>query len=98
MNEIKCPNCVFAIVLAITKYVSVGSISAAVMYPVFTIITQSVRHMDGRLENFLITLCIGALIVYMHKPNIKRLIAGNENKFGQKKVDPAENDTPEIKN
>ncbi|CDA71717.1 glycerol-3-phosphate acyltransferase [Ruminococcus sp. CAG:579] len=89
---------VFAIVLAITKYVSVGSISAAVMYPVFTIITQSVRHMDGRLENFLITLCIGALIVYMHKPNIKRLIAGNENKFGQKKVDPAENDTPEIKN
>lgn len=41
--------------------------------------------MDGRLENFLITLCIGALIVYMHKPNIKRLIAGNENKFGQKR-------------
>ena len=28
---------------------------------------------------------IGAVIVYMHKPNIQRLMNGTENKFGSKK-------------
>lgn len=76
---------VFAIVLAATKYVSVGSICAAVAYPLFTIITQTINGTNGRIQNFLITLLIGALIIYMHKPNIQRLRAGTENKFGQKK-------------
>jgi glycerol-3-phosphate acyltransferase PlsY len=89
---------VFAIVLAVSKYVSLGSICAATAYPVFTIITQTVRGTDGRLENFLVTLLIGALIIYMHKPNIQRLRTGTENKFGQKKKNPVENDAPESNN
>jgi glycerol-3-phosphate acyltransferase PlsY len=76
---------VFAIVLAISKYVSLGSICAAISYPIFTIITQTVRGIDGRMMNFIMTAFIGALIVYMHKSNIERLKAGTENKFGQKK-------------
>jgi glycerol-3-phosphate acyltransferase PlsY len=88
---------VFAIVLAISKYVSLGSICAATAYPIFTIITQTVRGIDGRLENFIITLLIGALIIYMHKPNIQRLKTGTENKFGQKKINPVENDAPDGK-
>lgn len=76
---------VFAIVLAATKYVSLGSISAAAAYPLLTFITQTIRHTDGRLMNTLLALIIGILIIYMHKPNIQRLKAGTENKFGQKK-------------
>ena len=38
---------------------------------------------------------IGAVIVYMHKPNIQRLMNGTENKFGskKKKTDESENNT-----
>lgn len=89
---------VFAIVLAISKYVSLGSICAAVSYPILTIVTQTARGIDGRLQNFLITALIGALIVYMHKPNIQRLRTGTENKFGQKKKNSVENDAPADKN
>lgn len=78
---------VFAIVLALTKYVSVGSISAAVVYPILTFITQKyiLKIGDGVIENTIMALIIGAIITYMHRSNIKRLINGTENKFGQKK-------------
>lgn len=76
---------VFAAVLAVTKYVSLGSISAAVLYPFLTFATQTARGIDGAAANSLMALLIGALIVYMHKPNIKRLREGTENKFSWKK-------------
>jgi len=78
---------VFAILLAATKYVSVGSICAAVSYPLFTFINQQFldSNADAVLPNTLVAACIGALIIYMHKPNIKRLLNGTENKFGKKK-------------
>lgn len=85
---------VFAIVLAATKYVSVGSISAAAAYPIFTFITQMIRHTEGRLMNTLLALVIGLLIIYMHKPNILRLKAGTENKFGKKNKKTADSDKP----
>ena len=72
---------VFAVLLAVTKYVSVGSIVAAFSYPLFTILTQTIRHIDGAWQNMLVGLVIAFLITYMHKPNIKRLKEGTENKF-----------------
>jgi glycerol-3-phosphate acyltransferase PlsY len=74
------------------------AVCAATAYPLFTIITQTLRGTEGRIQNFIITLLIGALIIYMHKPNIKRLQSGTENKFGQKKKNPVENDAPADKN
>ena len=78
---------VFAIVLMITKYVSVGSICAAVSYPVFTFITQTyiLKLSDGVVVNTLMAAFIAVVIIYMHRSNIKRLINGTENKFGSKK-------------
>ena len=78
---------VFVIVLLITKYVSVASISAAAAYPVVTFFTQKyiIGLENGVLLNSLMALIIGLIIIYMHKPNIKRLLNGTENKFGKKK-------------
>lgn len=78
---------VFFVLIGITKYVSVGSICAAITYPVFTLIYQSIRadEFPGHIANFAIAAIIGFMIVYMHKPNIERLKAGTENKIGQKK-------------
>ena len=75
---------VFIVVVALTKYVSVGSICAAYAYPVFTIIIQSLRDINGAWQNMLMALVIAILITYMHKPNIQRLKAGTENKFSFK--------------
>lgn len=78
---------VFAIVLALTKYVSVGSICAAIAYPIFTIVTQSMRDIQGHWINTGMALIFTVLIIWMHRSNIKRLLNGTENKFGSKKKD-----------
>ena len=78
----------FLIITLITRYVSVGSISAAIFYPILTFILHYF------VEDIPINLCIvhtclvavtGILLIYMHRENIKRLINGTENKFGKKK-------------
>ena len=86
VDPISCASAivVFAIVLTVTKYVSVGSISAAVAFPIITIASQTVRGTPGRWENLLMSVLICGLIIYMHKPNIIRLKNGTENKFGKK--------------
>lgn len=78
---------VFAILVAVTKYVSVGSICAAVAYPTFTFILQNFVYDDGYavIPNTIVAFLICVLIIYLHKPNIQRLMAGTENKFGSKK-------------
>ncbi|MBQ5317634.1 MAG: glycerol-3-phosphate 1-O-acyltransferase PlsY [Oscillospiraceae bacterium] len=78
----------FLIITFITRYVSVGSISAAIFYPILTFILHYF------VEDIDINLCIvhtclvavtGILLIYMHRENIKRLRNGTENKFGKKK-------------
>ncbi|MBR1863450.1 MAG: glycerol-3-phosphate 1-O-acyltransferase PlsY [Ruminococcus sp.] len=78
---------VFAILLAITKYVSVGSIFASVAYPTFTFILQKFVYNGDHavIPNTVVGILICALIVFLHRPNIKRLMNGTENKFGKKK-------------
>lgn len=75
---------VFALVLAGTKYVSLASISAALMYPLVLYNLMKMRYGQGGLRVvFVFVIC--ALIVFLHRENIKRLIDGKENKFNFKK-------------
>lgn len=78
----------FLIVVLITRYVSVGSISAAVAYPILTFCVNYLIRSAPLNEAVLYTaLTVGTsiLLIYMHRTNIRRLKAGTENKFGQKK-------------
>ncbi len=77
----------FILLVVITKYVSVGSIAAAISYPIFTFIVQKFifPYPEGVVPNTVVAALIGIVIVYMHKPNIIRLMNGTENKFGSKK-------------
>jgi glycerol-3-phosphate acyltransferase PlsY len=70
---------VFAVALLLTRYVSVGSIAAALALPVAVWFTRD----DTLLR--LVTIILGALAIYKHKTNIQRLIAGTENRMGAKK-------------
>ncbi len=78
----------FLIITLTTRYVSVGSISAAIFYPILTFILHYfVEDVPSNL--CIIHTCLVAvtsvLLIYMHRENIKRLKNGTENKFGKKK-------------
>lgn len=69
------------ICIAATRYVSLGSMSFAVMIPI-------VLYKTGYpIEGIIITVCLAALALYQHRANISRLLAGNENKLGVKRVE-----------
>lgn len=76
---------IFLIVVAVTKTVSIGSITVAVAFPVLTLIWGLISDAPHLLWDTLSALVIGGLVVWMHRANIKRLMNGTENKFGQKK-------------
>ena len=71
---------VFILAVLITRYVSVGSILAAIALPAAVWIMQ-----PQNLPLNLVTTALGALAVYKHKGNIQRLLAGTENRLGAKK-------------
>ena len=91
-----CAICFFG-GTAITKYVSVGSLLAAAGYfAVNTTLTAS-GHVMGwggneplapqyHTEFYILVFIVSAMIVFQHRSNIKRLLAGKENKlsFGGK--------------
>ena len=69
---------VFMIILLATKYVSVGSIVLAVGFPIWTIVAMKEDPYYAGM--IIIAVVIGGLVVFSHRANIKRLIAGKENK------------------
>jgi glycerol-3-phosphate acyltransferase PlsY len=70
---------VFILAVAITRYVSVGSIAAAVALPA----TVWVMWPDEILLG-IVTTALGVMAIYKHKSNIQRLMAGTENRLGKK--------------
>ena len=67
---------VFLILVALTHYVSVGSVAAAITLPLLIVIT---RFQEPTL--WIITVCIGASVIWRHRANIKRLMTHTENKL-----------------
>lgn len=76
---------VFIIVVAISRIVSLASISAAVAFPIATLIFALVYSAPHPFLDTLSALLIGGIVIFMHRSNIKRLRNGTENKLGQKK-------------
>lgn len=73
---------VFILAVVITKYVSVGSITAAIALPVTVWVMTPHNLFLG-----IVTTALGALAIYKHKGNIQRLMAGTENRLGKKRED-----------
>ena len=78
------PFIIFVIVVAISRYVSLGSIIAAAVYP-FTVLILSLMQNDwSSWINFGLSAVIGIMLIFMHRANIKRLLNHTEKKLGQK--------------
>lgn len=93
---------VFAIVLVGTKFVSLASIMAALLYPVFMSSWNSIVGNEGSLNVFMAFLQT-AIILIMHRDNIKRLMNNTEPKisFHRKAKDggePSDTQTPAADN
>ncbi len=74
---------VFAIVFLLTHYVSLGSLSAAVAFPLTMFFRENVFMVDVPGYGTLIFFSIGIslLIIFTHRSNIVRLLRGNENRI-----------------
>ena len=71
------------LLIAITRMVSLGSIMAAILYPILTIFIHENYIVDGNYVIFGILL--GLFVVFNHRKNLQRIIRGTENKISFKK-------------
>ena len=82
---------VFALVLmALTRMVSVGSIAAAILFPVLTLFV----NMHMLQSNFIVTegsgyliysILLAGIVIFNHRANIQRILNGKENKLSFRK-------------
>lgn len=75
----------FAVVVYFTRYVSLSSITGAIVLPVMTLILPAKEGVD-KTTLVVLSFIIGAFVIYKHKSNITRLLNGTESKivFGKK--------------
>lgn len=66
---------VFFIVAFATRYVSLGSLALAIVYPI------TVAIFYRQLPFVVFSILAAVLVIWLHRPNIKRLIKGEEPKF-----------------
>lgn len=76
---------IFALVLmALTKMVSVGSIAAAILFPVLTIFLTDTFIVTEGSNYFIYSILLAILVAFNHRENIKRILNGTENKISFK--------------
>jgi glycerol-3-phosphate acyltransferase PlsY len=73
---------IFAVMVAIWRYISLGSIVATAAFPV---LVHLMKHPP--IQVVLGAAGAAAIIIARHHANIARLVKGTENKLGQKKAE-----------
>jgi len=77
-----CAGVVFVAIVALTRYVSLGSITAAILIPVFVWLQSVFVAPVFDLRPSLTAAIAGAvLIVFAHRGNIQRLSSGTESRI-----------------
>lgn len=71
----------FAIILFTSRYVSLSSILASIIYPISLLIFRYLMNWDIDGSLIVLSAILSALIVIKHKTNIKRLMEGKENRI-----------------
>jgi len=76
---------IFIIVVAVTRYVSLGSILGAIAFPVAAYFLQ-----ESDWLSLLLASSVSLIVILKHHENIRRLLTGTEHRFGGGKVPVAE--------
>lgn len=81
---------VWILAAALARYVSLASIAAAIALPLFVLAWSRAGPDPSSAAPFIAaTALLGALVVYKHRSNIKRLLAGTENRIGRRAAPPS---------
>ncbi|HVU46840.1 MAG TPA: glycerol-3-phosphate 1-O-acyltransferase PlsY [Terracidiphilus sp.] len=72
----------FVVILALSRYVSLGSILAAAAFPV---LAYFLVHGSRPVFFLAVQAAVALLIIVKHHQNIRRLLAGTESRFGARK-------------
>jgi len=70
-----CAGVVFVVIVLLTRYVSLGSVTAAILIPVL------VRVQSDSQPLLIAAIAGAALIVFAHRGNIQRLLSGTESRI-----------------
>lgn len=78
---------VFGLVVLISRYVSLGSIIAAISVPATLFIRENLFHVDipGYSTLFPFIIVVTALVIFTHRKNLVRIFNGNESKISFRK-------------
>lgn len=77
---------VWAVLVKLTGYVSLGSIVGAAVFPVVVWLTR-----PGDVYTIATGSVLAAIILFTHRANIRRLLAGSESRFGRRASAVGEN-------
>jgi glycerol-3-phosphate acyltransferase PlsY len=74
---------VFVLVVSFSRYISLGSVAAAISVPLILIIRENIFGVNIPGYHTILPFCIGIalLVIFTHRANIERLIAGSESKI-----------------
>lgn len=84
---------IFALLVASTKYLSLGSVIGMMLYPI--LLNRMYQFLNGMPEGpvpAIVSVFNALLVVWLHRENLKRLWNGTENKFSLKKKDKFKKD------
>jgi glycerol-3-phosphate acyltransferase PlsY len=73
---------VFLVIVVITRYVSLASIVAAALFPLFAL-PHAPAHTPLVVAGYIL---IPLIVILKHRQNIRRLLSGTEHRFGSRKV------------
>jgi len=77
---------VFAVILmALTRMVSLGSVGAAILFPVLVLFINTNYTVSSGSGYFVFSILLALLVAFNHRANIKRILNGTENKLSFKK-------------
>lgn len=77
---------VFALILMIlTKMVSLGSVGAAILFPVLVIFIRDNFTVSQGSNYIIYSIILAIIVLFNHRGNIKRILSGTENKITLKK-------------
>ena len=79
-------------IMAASRYVSLGSITAGGIYPfvLFVYLLSKGENMEGNITYIMMSFVLAVLLIGKHHSNIKKLKNGTENKLFAKKKEEVE--------
>jgi acyl phosphate:glycerol-3-phosphate acyltransferase len=75
---------IWVIVFCLTRYVSLASITAAVVLPIVILVIRSQDQNKGKPLIYS-SACVAAVVIWRHRSNLSRLIRGTEPRFTRKR-------------